>query len=288
MNDVLAWIGSFFTSERMMVLARAGLILVLGLMVARLVNASLVAAVSKRLAPQHTWLLRRVSWYTMVTLVAVSVLRELGLKLDVLLGAAGILTVAVGFASQTSASNLISGIFLIIERPFGVGDVIRVGDLTGEVVAIDLLSVKIRTFDNLFARVPNESLIKSQITNLTYFPIRRLDMPIGVAYKEDLTQVRTVLLSVVDETPLCLQEPAPVFIVNGYGDSAINLLFCVWVKRENLLEVRNTLYDKIKKAFDRKGIEIPFPHRTLYPGAVSGPFKIEQVPPPEPIRERAK
>ena len=82
--------------------------------------------------------------------------------------AAGLLTVALGFAAQTSASNLISGLFLLGERPFVVGDVIRLASgITGEVVGIDLLSVKIRTFDNLLVRVPNETLLKSELTNLT-------------------------------------------------------------------------------------------------------------------------
>ena len=116
----------------------------------------------------------------------VSALRELGFKLSVLLGAAGVLTVAVGFASQTSASNIISGLFLLGERPFSVGDVIRVGSTTGEVLSIDLLSAKLRTFENLFVRIPNETLIKSEVTNLSRLPVRRLDLKIGIAYKEEV------------------------------------------------------------------------------------------------------
>jgi small-conductance mechanosensitive channel len=138
-----------------------------------------------------------------------SAMREMGFSLAVIMGAAGVLTVAIGFASQTTASNLISGLFLIGERSFEIGDIIKVGNTTGEVLSIDALSVKLRTFDNLFVRIPNETLIKSEVTTLSRFPIRRLDLQLGVAYKEDIEQVRKVLMAVADSNPLCLDEPSP-------------------------------------------------------------------------------
>jgi small-conductance mechanosensitive channel len=193
--------------------------------------------------------------------------------------------VAVGFASQTSASNLISGLFLLAERPFSVGDIIKVGDTTGEVIGIDLLSVKIRTFDNLFVRVPNESLIKSEVTTLTKFPIRRIDLKIGVAYKEKMARVREVLRAVAEKNPLCLEEPPPLFIFLGYGDSALEVQFSVWGKRENYLALRNAILEEIKVAFDAAGIEIPFPHRSLYTGSITDPFPVrivEATGPPAP------
>lgn len=174
------------------------------------------------------------------------------------------LSVALGFASQTSASNLISGLFLIGEQPFKLGDTIKVGNTTGEVLSIDLLSVKLRTFDNLYVRIPNESLIKSEMTNLTRFPIRRFDLQLGVAYKENIAQVRQLMLQVADNNPLCLDEPAPMFLFLGFGDSALNIQLSVWSKRENFRDLRNSLQEEIKQAFDLAGIEIPFPQRTVH------------------------
>ena len=214
---------------------------------------------------------------SLAILLVASTLHQLGFKLSVLLGAAGVLTVAIGFASQTSASNLISGLFLIAERPFVLGDVITVENTTGEVLSIDLLSVKLRTFDNLYVRVPNESIIKTRITNLTYFPLRRADISVAVAYKEDLPKVREVLTAVADANPLCLDEPEPLFIFKGYGDSALEMQFSVWGKRENFLDLRNSIQLEIKAAFDEAGIEIPFPHRTIYTGAVTDPFPVKVV-----------
>src|SRR5690606_20718837 len=150
---------------------------------------------------------------------------------------------SIGFASQTSASNLISGLFLVGEKPFQLGDIIKVGETVGEVLSIDLLSVKMRTFDNLFVRITNESLIKTEMTNLTRFPIRRFDMLVGVAYREDISKVRETLMQVANANPLCLDEPEPMFFFTGFGDSSLNIQFSVWVKRESFRDLRNTLQE---------------------------------------------
>ncbi len=267
----------FFQSEQSFLVIRAVVILVIGLVLARPISITIARLFLKYVTPQQDMLIRRVTDYLIIVLSVVSGLKELGFQLSVLLGAAGILTVAAGFAAQTSASNLISGLFLIAERPFSVGDIITVGGTTGEVLSIDLLSVKLRKFDNLFVRIPNETLVKSEITNITHFPLRRIDLTLGVAYKEDLGQVREILFEMADRNPLCLEEPPPLYILQGFGDSAINIQFSVWVARENFLEVRNGIQNDIKTGFDAKGIEIPFPHRTLYAGSVTDPFPVRVV-----------
>jgi small-conductance mechanosensitive channel len=277
MVDAISHLVELLSAERTLGAARAVLLIVAGLVLARLAGRLVASAVGDRIDTHVSQLLRRAVFYTVVVLFSISALREVGFKLQLLLGAAGILTVAVGFASQTSAANLVSGLFLIFERPFSVGDVMRVGTTTGEVLSIDLLSVKLRTFDNLFVRIPNETLVKSEITNLTRFPLRRVDLPIGVAYKEDLERVRETLFEVASRNPLSLEEPQPLFIVLGYGDSAINLQFSVWGLRQNFLDLRNSIQREIKEAFDHAGIEIPFPHRSLYAGSATEPLPVRLV-----------
>ena len=267
----------YLTGERVLSATRAVMLLAIGLVAARLMARVPQRLMAKRFSPHHVMIGRRTAYYGVLFLFIASALSELGFGLHVLLGAAGILSVALGFASQTSASNLISGLFLIGERPFAVGDVITVGGTTGEVLSIDLLSVKLRTFDNLYVRIPNETLIKSEVTTLTRFPIRRFDLQIGVAYKEDIARVRDILVRVADQNPLCLDEPTPLFIFNGFGESALNIQFSVWSTRENFLEMRNTLQEDIKRAFDTANIEIPFPHRTLYAGEATRPFPVRVI-----------
>ena len=282
---MIEWFNSI-NWQALMPLVRAGLLVTLGLIIAPLASRLATRALRQRLGSHVLQLLRRVIFYGVLALFVASALSELGFSLAVLMGAAGVLTVAIGFASQTTASNLISGLFLIGERSFEVGEIIKVGQTTGEVLSIDALSVKLRTFDNLFVRIPNETLIKSEVTTLNRFPIRRFDLAIGVAYKEDLDRVREVMMRVAEANVHCLDEPAPLFIFTGFGDSSLNIQFSVWALRENFLTLRNTISAEIKQAFDQAGIEIPFPHRTLYTGEATRPMPVQVVQTPAaPPRE---
>ncbi|MFT6916171.1 MAG: small-conductance mechanosensitive channel [Motiliproteus sp.] len=279
MNDFWLSVADWQLLDRAFTGGRAILLLGGGYLLAKLASNGLGRLLSEHLTLHHLILIRRIAFYLILAMFCISALRELGFELSVLLGAAGILSVAVGFASQTSASNIISGLFLLGERPFSVGDVIRVGGTTGEVLSIDLLSAKLRTFDNLYVRIPNETLIKSEVTNLTRFPIRRLDLEIGIAYKEDVNRVSGVLKEVANANPLSLEEPEPMIVFMGFGDSAINLRFSLWVTKEKFLELKNSVQAEIKIAFDAANIEIPFPHRTLYVGSATAPFPVQIVKP---------
>lgn len=288
--DIWPTLLGIFSSDVAGSLLRVVIKLAAGWFLARVVSSSLIRTLTKgkALTSQQLMLVHRVSYYGILVLFLISALREFGFEFGVLLGAAGVLTVALGFASQTSASNLISGLFLIAERAVEVGDVIKIGNTMGEVLSVDLLSTKLRTFDNLLVRIPNETMVKAEITNYSRFPIRRVDIPVGVAYHSNLTEVQGVLLGVADHNPLCLEEPRPTLMFQGFGDSALDLQFSVWTKRENFLETKNTLQQQIKEAFDAAGIEIPFPHRTFYTGSVTEPFPIRLVeaekPEPQPVK----
>ena len=259
-DSLLQWL----QSDQIGHIIKASILLLVGFICASMASRAAGKFLSKNFSQHHVVLFKRLLYWLVVALFVASALKQLGFSLSVLLGAAGVLSVALGFASQTSASNLISGLFLIGEQPFKLGDTIKVGNTTGEVLSIDLLSVKLRTFDNLFVRIPNETLIKSEVTNLTRFPIRRFDLLLGVAYKEQIATVRKVLLDVADKNPLCLDEPTPMFLFLGFGDSALNIQFSVWGRRENFRDLRNSLQEEIKLAFDQAGIEIPFPQRVVY------------------------
>jgi small-conductance mechanosensitive channel len=236
-------------------------IIFVGLFLARRASSALTRL--PNLDIQQKLILKKFSYYVLATLVIAAALNQLGFDLKVILGAAGVLTVAVGFAAQTSASNLISGLFLMIDRPFSIGDGIEVDAVKGEVLSIDLLSTKIRTFDNRLIRVPNETMVKSNITNLSFFPLRRVDMKFGVGYNDSIIKVRDILIDLSSRNPLVLDEPEPLFIFEGFGASSQDVFFAVWTLRENYLDVQNSMLSEIKVRFDREGIEIPFPTRTL-------------------------
>ncbi|MFE8072674.1 mechanosensitive ion channel family protein [Marinobacteraceae bacterium S3BR75-40.1] len=253
---------------------RSGVILVLGLLLASLSGRLMGRIGEERLSRHQAVILRRFVFYVLLAIFVVAALRESGFDLGVLLGAAGILTVALGFASQTSASNIISGLFLLAEKPFEIGHFVDVGGTRGEVVGVDLLSVKLRTVDNLYVRIPNETLIKSQVINLTRFPIRRLDLRIGIAYRENIERVCDLLLKLADSNPHCLEEPEPQVRVLDFGPSSVDLQLSVWVQTSDVINLRSNLLTAIKACFDAEGVEIPFPHTSVYAGSESAPFRI--------------
>ncbi len=265
---------------------RAGILLVLGIGLGSMLSRGLVRLLVARLSRHQQVMLRRLVFYVVLGLFLVAALREAGFDLSVLLGAAGIFTVAIGFASQTSASNMISGFFLLAEKPFQISDFIEVENTLGEVVGIDMLSIKLRTVDNRYVRIPNETIIKSRVVNLTRFPVRRIDLPVGVAYKEDLARVKALLLSIAEEDPLCLEEPKPFVLVSDFGASSVDLQFSFWVRRQDILEIRTRMIENVKATFDREGIEIPFPHTSVYAGSASAPFRIQLVESPSAEREQ--
>ena len=229
----------------------------------------------KRLSPHYAALMRKLIFYAGSSIILISVLVEMGINLTGVLATAGVAGLAIGFAAQTSLSNLISGLFLIGEKPFQIGDLVRVNDILGVVESIDLLSIKIRTLDNLFVRIPNEAMLKDPVTNVTRFPIRRMDLEIGVAYKEDVGRVMEILKELAAANPYALDDPAPLILFNNFGESALLFKFGLWFEKSNYLKLRNSIMQEIKERFDREGIEIPFPHLTLYSGSASDPFPVD-------------
>jgi small-conductance mechanosensitive channel len=263
---------------------RAALYLIAGALLGRFARFGIARALPHVEVGQRL-LLANIGSYAIFGLFAISAMRQFGFDFTVLLGAAGIVTLAIGFASQTSASNLISGLFLVLERAVQPGDVITIGGRTGEVVSVDLLSTKLRTFDNLMVRIPNETMVKSEIVAINRFPIRRVDLTVGVAYDSDLRLVQRTLLEVAQRNPLCLDEPAPLLIAQGFGESSIDYLLAVWAKSENFLPLRNSITLEVKEAFDAAGIEIPFPQRTLQGGSTPLTVQLVSAERPEIVSE---
>lgn len=265
----------FLNPDTLAIALRVMIIVAAGFILLKILNFSVGKVVKKRFSQQTAMLIRKGIFYTGAFIILVTVLRQLGFKLTALLGAAGIAGIAIGFASQTSVSNIISGLFLISEKPFAVGDIIKVGSTMGIILSIDLLSVKIRTFDNLYIRIPNEHLIKTEVTNVTRFPIRRLNIDISIAYKDDIGKAKEVLLDVAKNNPYCLDNPEPFFVIKEFGNHGIELLLGAWFSKTDYLALKNSIMQEIKERFDREGIEIPFPHISVYTGSVTQPFPFQ-------------
>ncbi|KJF43805.1 mechanosensitive ion channel family protein [Draconibacterium sediminis] len=250
------------------------IILVVGVALIYLLAFVVNKVLPKSLSKQRKMIVRRLIYYSGYILLAFILIDQLNIDPTPFFGAAGVIGLVIGVASQTSIGNIVSGFFLVGEKSFEIGDVIKVGDKAGVVFSIDLLAIKIRTFDNQLLRIPNQTIISTELINVTRFPIRRLDFNVSVAYKEDLAKVKTLLEEVAKANPLSLDEPEPLIVFKDFGASGIDILLGIWFEKQNYLKVKNSIFQEIKARFDAEGIEIPFPHVTLYTGEATKPFPV--------------
>ncbi len=242
---------------------KIGIIILAGYLLIQLIAWVTMKVFLRRQNRQSQMVIKKLISYTGVLLVMFLVFRALGIKLGALFGAAGVLGIVLGIASQTSIGNIISGIFLVSERSFEIGDLVKVGDKTGVVYSIDLLSIKLKTLDNLLIRIPNQTIISTELINITRFPIRRMDINISVSYKEDLKSVQTVLKEIATSNSLCLSEPEPLILLQNFGDNGIEILLGLWFEKDKYRRLRNGIFEQIKERFDKEGIEIPYPQLSL-------------------------
>ena len=229
----------------------------------------------KYISSQKILIINKTVTYIVIFMLILTVLKELGFQLTTLMGAAGIAGIAIAFAAQTSFSNLISGIFLLWEKPFELEDILEVDSKVGTVFSMTLLSIGLKTFDNTLIRIPNETLLKTPFINYSKFPIRRLDLNISAAYKENVDHVMQVLREVGEKNLYCLDEPKALISFKGFGNSALEFKCGYWFLKGSYIDAKNSIMKDIKVKFDEENIEIPFPHMSIYTGSVTKPFPIE-------------
>jgi MscS family membrane protein len=200
-------------------------------------------------------------------LAATIILPAFNVKIESLLGAAGIASLAVAFAAQETLANMIAGFTVLLDRPFRVGDRIKLADGTmGDVHEIGLRSTKIMTFDRTLMIIPNSDIAKTRVENLSYpTETSQLRFDIGVAYASDMDKVFAVLQDVCDAHPKIAKDPPPSFYFFDFADSALMIrISCRVPSYSDMWTVRCELNHAIKKRFEAEGIEIPFPQRGVW------------------------
>uniref|UniRef100_UPI004047B2DC mechanosensitive ion channel family protein n=1 Tax=Algoriphagus sp. TaxID=1872435 RepID=UPI004047B2DC len=178
-----------------------------------------------------------------------------------ILGAAGL---AIGLALQGSLSNFAGGVLILLFKPFQVGDVIIGMGHKGTVQRIDILYTHLFTFDNREVVIPNGNLANADVINITSQPTRRVDMNVGVAYSSDLKKVRKVVLAILAKDSRVHSDPEPLVVLTNFGDSSLDLVIRAWTDTDCYWEVYHETLEKIKEAFEKEQIEIPFPQRVVY------------------------
>ncbi len=254
----IAWIKSFITWENLFKLI-GGIFLIIILWIAyRLILRGIRKTKSEKMNVHKQQMLSRFVKYVFYVIIVLEVLSLFGIKLSALLGAAGIAGVAIGFAAQTSVSNLISGLFVLTEGSIKIGDAVTVDGITGIVDEINLLSIRIHTYDNQMVRIPNSTIINSNLTNINYHAKRRITISVSIDYSTDMQTALEALKKAPGLCPTVVEDPAPAVWYDGFAASGINLTVAAWFKSSDFLQTKNDLYIAIKKVLDDAGISIPF------------------------------
>lgn len=199
-------------------------------------------------------------------------LHYLGYNITALLAGMGVMGLILSLAAKDSVSNVISGILLVLDKPFVPGDRIEIWNpppnqgTWGDVISVGLRSTKIRTTDNITIIVPNSQLMNRDVINYTKgSPTIRLRIPVGVSYRSNLETVEKVLLQTVQGIEGVLENPQPRVVVSQFGDSSIQVELRVWIdhakKRRQIQDIINR---RIKLEFEKSSIEIPYPKRDVY------------------------
>jgi len=203
-------------------------------------------------------------YYLIIIFTVMAVMKNVGIEtasLVAVLGAAGF---AVGFALQGSLSNFAAGVLLLIFRPYKIGDFVDVAGVAGTVKDMGIFTTTLNSPDNIRILVPNGKVFGDTIKNITAEDTRRIDLVIGIGYGSSIEKAQQVLAKLIAADNRILRDPAPQIAVSELADSSVNLVVRPWVKTSDYWGVRLDLMREIKEAFDKDGIEIPFPQRVVH------------------------
>lgn len=232
----------------------------------KIIQRALDAALSRiKVERQAIDLLMSGARYGLYAFAFLTAADQLQVNIKSLLAGVGVMGLALSFAAKDTVANIISGIVIIIDRPFREGDWIRLGGMHALVTKIRLRTTVLTTFDNETVVVPNQQMSQERIINYTITPKIRVKVPVGIAYKEDVTGAREILLDLVKNDDRILKDPEPNVVVTALDASSVNLMLRFWV--ENPMDQYPFMFEymeKAKKKLDEAGIQIPFPHLQLF------------------------
>ena len=197
-------------------------------------------------------------------MLLISVASMIGIETTSFIAVVGAAGLAIGLALQGSLANFAGGVLILIFKPFKVGDTIEAEGHLGSVAEIQILYTVLNTFDNKRIVIPNGSLSNATLINVSVYDKRRCDMTFGIGYDDDIDKAKKVLQRLFEEDERSLIEPAPRICVGGLGDNSVDLMFRPWVATDDLWPYYWDMQEKVKKAFDKEGISIPFPQRDVH------------------------
>ena len=223
--------------------------LIIAVLIAKVVAINIKRSLKDKMDRDRREIIAKVVYYTIIIIAVLLALPALGIHPSHLLVAGGVVGIVVGFASQSIVGNLLSGIFLMFERPIKIRDQLRVDDISGFVEDIHLVSTIVRTYNGLYVRIPNEKVFTGIITNYVANIARRFEYVVGIRYSDDADLAIKIIEDLIDEQPFALKNPSPQVFVDNLGDNSVNLHVRIWapttewfgLKMETLWAIKKTL-----------------------------------------------
>jgi len=241
-------------------LLSAVVFLLIGILIARVVRKVVITAMNRTKADLSAKnIVGRLSYGGVLILTILTALAQIGVNVAALLAGLGIFGFALGFALQDVSKNFISGLLLLIQKPFSVGETVQVDQYTGKVKDIQLTWTELETLDGQVVIIPSALVFTNPIVNVSRATSRRIELQIGVAYTSDLEKVRQVALEAITRIPGLEGDPPPLVNFNTFGSYAIQTTVLFWIdtSQTDITAAKGAGLSLIKAAFDKAGIEIP-------------------------------
>lgn len=192
--------------------------------------------------------------------VVVTALGTAGVDISSMLTALGAAALTASLALQDTLKNFVSGMIILLNKPFTSGDWIQADGCEGTVDTIRIFYTQIHTFDNRVVQIPNSKMTSTNVTNCSSSGTRRVDLKFSVSYEDNLTQVKSVIYGVIAKNALVLTDPEPKVYVSKHLDNGVEITVFVWTMQENYFAVQFQMEEDVKNAFDENGVTIPYPH----------------------------
>lgn len=265
--DIFEYIDIFmvYISEYALKIIAAFLIFVIGKWIVKRITAFTKKAMHKaKIDRTFIEFLESIIYFVLMIVVVLASLNSLGINTTSFLAIFGAAGLAIGLALKDSLSNIGAAVLIIIFRPFQVGDTVEAGGTTGTVKDINLFSTIIEPIDRSIVVVPNSSIISKNIINFSKRTQRRVDHVISISYDDDIKLAKEILLQIIEKDERVLADPAPLVAVAELGENSVNFNFRVWVKPDDYWNTYYDMLEKVKLAFDEKGISIPYPQMDIH------------------------
>ncbi|HJJ30664.1 MAG TPA: mechanosensitive ion channel family protein [Methanocorpusculum sp.] len=260
-------------------LIAVAIIIIAAIVLKRIISSVIRRVLSGKVDAKNSDGLVKLASWTIYFIAFLVICPQLHIDISGLLVAGGVVGVAIGFASQSTLSNLVAGILLMIERPISVGDVVIINDTEGYVESISLLSTHIKTYDGIILRIPNEKVFSSDIRNCVSSVARRFRYDVDISYSDDADTAVKIIRETISRHPYALVEPAPSIYVEELGAHGIRVVVKIWAPSEYKYwwSAKSELLWQIFKDLCKAGVDIPFNQLTIWYGKENAEKLLENI-----------